>query len=74
MMRLDISDKDDYTKKVKSMLEYFDVLDSAGIQDEEILIQHISISQLRADEHIPHGNIQCKNQNKRGHLRVPRLG
>lgn len=73
MMRLDIGDKDDYTKKVQRMLEYFDVLDSAGVQDETILVQHINISQLRADKHIPHDTIQCKSQDKRGHLRVPRL-
>lgn len=73
MMRLDIGDKDDYTEKVQSILEYFDVLDSAGVQDEDILVQHINISQLREDKHIPHGTIQCKSQDRRGHLRVPRL-
>ncbi|MXX21313.1 MAG: hypothetical protein F4Y82_01380 [Cenarchaeum sp. SB0665_bin_23] len=74
MMRLDISDKDDYAEKVKGMLEYFDVLDSADILEEDILVQEINISNLRDDEHVSHSSIQCKSQNKRGHLRVPRLG
>lgn len=74
MMRLGIDDQDDYVEKVKSMLEYFDILDSAGIQEEEIMVQHINVSQLREDEHVPHDAIWCKSQNSRGHLRVPRLG
>lgn len=74
MMRLDISDKDDYIKKVQDMLDYFDTLDSAGVEDETIMTQHIAISQLRPDIHTPHDTIKLKSENERGYLKAPRLG
>lgn len=74
MMRLDIGDGGDYTRKVQRMLAYFDVLDSAGVEDETILVQHIRLSQLRQDVHVRHRRIECRAENERGQLRAPRLG
>ena len=39
--------------KFKSMIDYFDVLDSAGVESEEISMQEIPISNLREDKYIP---------------------
>ena len=40
--------------KVQRMLDYFGVLDSAGVDDEKVLAQEVTPAQLRADEHHRH--------------------
>jgi aspartyl-tRNA(Asn)/glutamyl-tRNA(Gln) amidotransferase subunit C len=47
LMKIDIDDHKEYVDKVQSMIEFFDVLDSAGVESEEISMQEIPISNLR---------------------------
>ena len=53
LMKIDIDDHKEYVEKVHMMINYFDILDSAGVDSEEIAMQEISISNLRDDEYIP---------------------
>jgi len=53
LMKIDIDDHKEYVDKVQSMIDYFDVLDSADVESEEISMQEISLSNLRKDKHIP---------------------
>lgn len=53
LMRIELDDHLVHIDRVQKMINYFDLLDKAGVEDEEITIQETSISSLRRDEHIP---------------------
>ena len=38
------------------MINFFDILDSAGVEDEEITMSDLPLSSLREDKHIPFEN------------------
>ena len=75
LMRIDIGDHREYFDKVQSMIEFFDVLDSAGVDSEEISMQEIPISNLRKDEHIPFNDklIEKLNHYKGTYVRAPKM-
>ena len=54
LMRIDIEDHSVHIKRVQKMLEYFDILDEADIQDIELLVQETDLEKLRTDNHIPY--------------------
>lgn len=68
MMRVTIDDGAEYIDKVQRMLDYFGTLDSAGVDDETLLVQESAYTQLRKDEHHPH------DMDVGGPVRAPRLG
>ena len=53
LMKIDVDDHSEYLEKVQKMISYFDILDSAGVESEEISMPEISIESLRKDEFIP---------------------
>jgi len=75
LMKIDIDDHKEYVGKVQSMIEYFDVLDSAGVESEEISMQEISISNLRDDKYIPYDEklINKLNNYKGTYVRAPKM-
>ncbi|MEM2160261.1 MAG: hypothetical protein QXN55_04830, partial [Candidatus Nitrosotenuis sp.] len=52
LMRIDIDNSDEYFERVQKVLSYFDILDKADIEGEEIPVQQVAISDLREDKHI----------------------
>ena len=75
LMRIDIDDHKEYVEKVHMMIDYFDILDSAGVESEEISMPEISISKLREDEHIPFDDklIEKLNHYKGTYVRAPKM-
>ena len=75
LMKIDVNDHREYVDKVQSMLDFFDVLDSAGVDSEEISMQEIPISNLRKDEHIPFEDKLIKKLNhcKGTYVRAPKM-
>jgi len=75
LMRIDIDDHKEYVDKVHAMIDYFDILDSAGVESEEISMPEISISNLREDEHIPFDEklIEKLNHYKGTYVRAPKM-
>ena len=61
LMKIDVDDHTEYIDKVQAMINYFDILDSAGVESEEISMQEIPISNLREDEYIPFDEKLLKN-------------
>ena len=57
------------------MINYFDILDSAGAESEDISMQEISISNLREDKYIPfNGKLIEKLNNYKGtYVRAPKM-
>ena len=54
-MKINLEDHSDHVKRVQKMLEYFDILDSANVESEEIIVQETDLDKLRNDKHIPYG-------------------
>ena len=75
LMKIDIADHKEYLDKVQSMIDYFDVLDSADVESEEISMQEISISNLRDDKYIPFDEklINKLNNYKGTYVRAPKM-
>ena len=53
-MKIDLEDHSAHIKRVQKMLEYFDILDSANVESEEIAVQETDLDKLRDDKHIPY--------------------
>ena len=75
LMRIEIDDHKEYVEKVHMMIDYFDILDSAGVESEEISMPEISISKLREDKHIPFDDklIEKLNHYKGTYVRAPKM-
>ncbi len=75
LMRVDIDDHKEYVEKVHAMIDYFDILDSAGVESEEISMPEISISNLRKDEYIPFDDklIEKLNHYRGTYVRAPKM-
>ena len=74
-MRIDVDDHKEYVEKVNTMISYFDLLDSAGVDSEEITMPETSISNLRKDEYIPFDDklIEKLNHYKGTYVRAPKM-
>jgi aspartyl-tRNA(Asn)/glutamyl-tRNA(Gln) amidotransferase subunit C len=75
LMKIDVDDHAEYVDKVHAMINYFDILDSAGVESEEISMQEIQISNLREDKYIPFDEklIEKLNHYKGTYVRAPKM-
>ncbi len=75
LMRIDIDDHKEYVEKVHTMISYFDILDSAGVESEEISMPEIPISNLRDDKHVPFDDklIDKLNHYRGTYVRAPKM-
>ena len=75
LMKIDVDDHSEYVDKVKKMISYFDILDSAGVESEEISMPEISIESLRKDEFIPFEDklIEKMNHYKGTYVHAPKM-
>jgi aspartyl-tRNA(Asn)/glutamyl-tRNA(Gln) amidotransferase subunit C len=75
LMKIEIDDHKEYIDKVHAMIDYFDILDNAGVQDEEISMKDIPLSNLREDKHIPYEDklIERLNNYKGTYVRAPKM-
>jgi aspartyl-tRNA(Asn)/glutamyl-tRNA(Gln) amidotransferase subunit C len=75
LMRIDIDNTDQYFEQIQDILNYFDMLDTADTESEEIPVHEVSISNLREDKHIPFESKlidQLKNY-KGKYVRAPKM-
>ena len=54
LMKIHLDDHTDHITRVQKMLEYFDILDSANVESEEITVQEIDLNKLRDDKYDPY--------------------
>ena len=75
LMKINIDDHKEYVDKVQTMIDYFDVLDSADVESEEISMQEIPISNLREDKYVPFNEklIDRLNNYKGTYVRAPKM-
>lgn len=75
LMKIDVHDHKEFIDKVHAMIDYFDILDSAGVEDEEILMRDVPLSSIRKDEHIPYPDklIEKLKHYKGTYVRAPKM-
>ncbi len=75
LMRIELSDHEEYIDMVQKMLAYFEILDRAGADDEEVNIPDVPVDRLRADEHIEYPDTLIQRiKNYRGtYVRAPKM-
>ena len=75
LMKIDVDDHKEYVEKVHEMIDYFDILDSAGVGDEEIKMKSLPLSNFREDEHIPFEEKLIENLKhyKGTYVRAPKM-
>jgi len=54
LMKIELEDHSEHMIRVKKMLEYFDILDKANVESEEIIVHETDMDKLRDDKHIPY--------------------
>ncbi len=54
LMKIHLEDHADHITRVQKMLEYFDILDNANVESEEITVQEIDLNKLRDDKYDPY--------------------
>lgn len=74
LMRIEIDDPTIY-ERVDKMIGYFDILDSAGVESEDISVREIPITHLREDKYIPFDEklIEKLNHYKGTYVRAPKM-
>jgi Asp-tRNA(Asn)/Glu-tRNA(Gln) amidotransferase C subunit len=57
------------------MLEYFDILDKANVESEEIIVQETDLDKLRDDKHIPYNKNLLKflKSYQEKYIKAPKL-
>lgn len=75
LMKIDVHDHREFIDKVHAMIDYFDILDSAGVQDEEIVMNDVPLSSLRDDKHVQYQDklIEKLNHYKGTYVRAPKM-
>lgn len=74
-MKIDVHDHKEYVEKVHSMIDFFDILDSAGVEEEEIIMADLPLSELREDKHVPYEDklIEKLKNFKGNYVRAPKM-
>ncbi len=75
LMRIEIDDQVVHIDRVQKMIEYFDILDKAGLESEELIVQEQKFEDLREDKHIPYNEklIDKLKNYKNSYVRAPKM-
>ena len=74
-MKIDLEDHSTHIKRVQKMLEYFDILDKANVESEEITVQETDLDKLRDDKYIPYDKNLLKflKSYQKKYVKAPKL-
>ena len=75
LMKIELEDHSEHVIRVKKMLEYFDILDKANVESEEIIVQETDMDKLRDDKHIPYDEelLEFLKIYKEKYVKAPKL-
>ena len=74
-MKIDLEDHSTHIKRVQKMLEYFDILDNANVESEEIIVQETDLAKLRDDKYVQYDKDLLKflNSYQGKYVKAPKL-
>ena len=75
LMKIELEDHSEHVKRVQKMLEYFDILDEANVESEEIKPLETDIDKLRDDRYIQYDKKLLKflKTYKEKYVKAPKL-
>ena len=75
LMKIELEDHGEHMKRVQKMLEYFDILDKANVESEEIIVQETNLEKLRDDKYVPYDQKLLKflKTYKEKYVKAPKL-
>ena len=75
LMRIEIDDHVVHIDRVQKMITYFDILDKANVESEELIVNDQTIDNLRDDEYIPYDDKLLKHLKnyKDSYIRAPKM-
>ena len=75
LMKIELEDHSEHIKRVQKMLEYFDILDKANVESEEIIVQETDMDELRDDRYIQYNKKLLKflKTYKEKYVKAPKL-
>ena len=75
LMKIELEDHSEHMKRVQKMLEYFDILDKANVESEEIIVQETNLEKLRDDKYVPYDQKLLKflKTYKEKYVKAPKL-
>jgi aspartyl-tRNA(Asn)/glutamyl-tRNA(Gln) amidotransferase subunit C len=75
LMKIELEDHSQHMKRVQKMLEYFDILDKANIESDEIIVQEKDLEKLRDDKYIPYDQnlLKFMKTYKENYIKSPKL-
>ncbi len=75
LMRIEIDDHVIHIDRVQKMIAYFDILDKANVESEDLIVNEQTIDNLRDDVHIPYDDNLLKylKNYKDSYIRAPKM-
>ena len=75
LMKIELEDHSEHVKRVQKMLEYFDILDEANVESEEIKPLETDIDKLRDDRYIQYDKklLEFLKTYKEKYVKAPKL-
>jgi aspartyl-tRNA(Asn)/glutamyl-tRNA(Gln) amidotransferase subunit C len=75
LMRIEIDDHVVHIDRVQKMIAYFDILDKANVESEELIVKDQTVKNLREDAYIPYDDNLLKHLKnyKDSYIRAPKM-
>ena len=75
LMRIEIDDHIVHIDRVQKMIAYFDILDKANVESEDLIVKDQTVDNLREDTHIPYDDKLLKHLKnyKDSYIRAPKM-
>ena len=75
LMRIEIDEHVVHIDRVQKMITYFDILDKANVESEELIVKDQTIDNLREDVYIPYDDNLLKHLKnyKDSYIRAPKM-
>ena len=75
LMRIEIDDHLVHIDRVQKMIAYFDILDKANVESEELIVREQTLDNLREDKYIPYEEklIEKLKNYKDSYVRAPKM-
>jgi aspartyl-tRNA(Asn)/glutamyl-tRNA(Gln) amidotransferase subunit C len=75
LMRIEVDDHVVHIDRVQKMIAYFDILDEANVESEELIVQEQTMDNLREDKYIPYETNLIKNLKnyKKSFVKAPKM-
>jgi aspartyl-tRNA(Asn)/glutamyl-tRNA(Gln) amidotransferase subunit C len=75
LMRIEVDDHIVHIDRVQKMIAYFDILDKANVESEDLIVKEQTIDNLREDNYIPYEDklLNYLKKYKDSYIRSPKM-